>query len=132
MKSHEKLEVAELITDKELKQIDRNYFHIIQANGFAIYLQSKNTKHFWGIMVAEYPIFRNFHIYHKHNRHDSYHRHRDAPTLSDAIECIKGHDIFQMNGRNKDSKKDQKALFEKRKLSMRSVQVQNKNISYRY
>ena len=100
-KSHEKLEVAEVITNKELKQIDRNYFHIIQASGFAIYLQSKNTKHFWGIMLAEYPTFRNFQIYHKHNQHDAYHRHKDAPTVSVALEGIVGHDKFQMNGRRK-------------------------------
>ena len=90
-----------MITAKELKQISKDYFHIIQANGFAIYLQSKNTKHFWGILIAEYPTFRNFQIYHKHNLHDSYHRHRDAPTLLAAIEGIKGHDEFQMGGRDK-------------------------------
>lgn len=100
-KSHEKLEVAELITNKELKQIDKKYFHIIQASGFAFYLQSKNTKHFWGITLAEYPTFRNFQIYHKHNQHDAYHRHKDAPTVSAAIERIVGHDKFQMNDRRK-------------------------------
>ena len=93
-----------MITNKELKQIDRNYFHIIQASGFAIYLQSKNTKHFWGIMLAEYSTFRNFHIYHKHNQHDAYHRHKDAPTLMTALEGIKGHDRFQLNGRRKITK----------------------------
>jgi len=88
-----------MISTKELKLISKDYFHIIQANGFAIYLQSKNTKHFWGIMEVEYPHFRNFQIYHKHNPNDSYHRHKDAPTLLAAIEGIQGHDKFQMSGR---------------------------------
>ena len=94
-----------MITTKELNSINKDYFHIIQANGFAVYLQSKNTKHFWGILIAEYPTFRNFQIYHKHNQHDSYHRHKDAPTLLAAIESIKGHDKFQMNGRSKGLKR---------------------------
>lgn len=88
-----------MITKKELKSIDPRYFNIISTNCFAIYVQSKNTKHFWGIQLEEYPTFRHFKIYHKHNSYDQYHRHRDARNLNAAIQHIKDHDAFQLNGR---------------------------------
>lgn len=88
-----------MITKSELKFIDPQYFNILQMGCFAIYLQSKNTKHFWAIQVEEYPTFRHFKIYHKHNSHDQYHRHRDARNIHAAIEQIKSHDAFQLNGR---------------------------------
>ena len=88
-----------MISKTELKTIDAQYFNVLQMGCFAVYLQSKNTKHFWGIHVTEYQTFRNFKVYHKHNRHDRYHRHRDARNLKIAIEQIKNHDAFQLNGR---------------------------------
>jgi len=88
-----------LITTKDLNLIKDGYFNILDASGFAIYLQSKNTKHYWGIILDESPTYRNFKVYHKHNQSDSYHRHKDAPTLMVAIQEIKNHDAFQMSGR---------------------------------
>ena len=88
-----------MITKTELKSIDTQYFDVLQMGCYTIYVQSKNTKHFWGIQVEEYPTFKHFKIYHKHNSHDEYHRHRDARSLSLAIEQIKNHDTFQLNGR---------------------------------
>ena len=88
-----------MITTKELELISKDYFRVIQTSGYAVYLQSKNTKHFWGIMVAEYSDFRNSQIYHKHHQNYSYHRHKDAPTIIAMIEGIKGRDKYQLNGR---------------------------------
>lgn len=88
-----------MITKTELNSIDTQYFNILQMGCFAIYVQSKNTKHFWAIHLEEYPTFRHFKIYHKHNSRDEYHRHRDARSLSVVIEQIKSHDAFQLNGR---------------------------------
>ncbi|NLK28806.1 MAG: hypothetical protein GX306_10780 [Clostridiales bacterium] len=88
-----------MISKTELESIDTRYFNVLQMGCFAIYLQSKNTKHFWGIHVVEYPTFRNFKVYHKHNSHNQYHRHRDARSLKVAIEYINAHDAFQLNGR---------------------------------
>jgi hypothetical protein len=51
-----------MISKTELKFIDTQYFNVIQEGCFAVYLQSKNTKHFWGIHVAEYQTFRNFKV----------------------------------------------------------------------
>ncbi|MGF7145025.1 hypothetical protein HNQ56_003458 [Anaerotaenia torta] len=88
-----------MITKTEFKSIDTQYFNVLQMGCYSIYVQSKNTKHYWGIHVEEYPTFRHFRIYHKHNNHDQYHRHKDARSLSVAIEHIKSHDTFQLNGR---------------------------------
>lgn len=88
-----------MISRTELSAIDPRYFNILQMGCFSIYLQSKNTKHFWGIQVEEFPTFRHFKVYHKHNSPNEYHRHRDARSLSAAIEHIKNHDAFQLNGR---------------------------------
>jgi hypothetical protein len=88
-----------MITKTELKSIDTRYFDVILIGCFSIYVRSKNTKHYWAIQVEEYPTFRHYKIYHKHNYHDEYHRHRDAKSLSVAIDQIKSHDTFQLNGR---------------------------------
>ncbi len=88
-----------MITKIELKFIDPQYFNILQMGCLTIYVQSKNTKHYWSIHLEEYPSFRHFKIYHKHNNHDQYHRHRDARNIRAAIEHIKSHDAFQLNGR---------------------------------
>jgi hypothetical protein len=88
-----------MISKTELKSIDTQYFDVLQLGCFAIYVQSKNTMHFWAIHLEEYSTFRHFRIYHKHNSNDEYHRHRDARSLKVAIEHIKAHDAFQLNGR---------------------------------
>lgn len=88
-----------MITTKEIKQIDTGYFEVLQASAYAVYLRSKNTKHFWGIVVEEFPSFRHFQLFHKHNPSDQYHRHKDRPTLKVAIEEIQSHDRYQLNGR---------------------------------
>lgn len=88
-----------MISKTELKFIDPQYFNFLQMGCLTIYIQSKNTKHYWGIHLEEYPTFRHFKIYHKHNNHDQYHRHTDARNIRAAIEHIKSHDAFQLNGR---------------------------------
>ena len=90
-----------MFTPKELHDIDRNYFNVIQANAICVTLQSKNTKHFWHILHEEYPTHKSCQISHKHNFSDSYHSHRNQPSLKRAIEEIQSHDTFQLNGRIK-------------------------------
>ena len=36
-----------MFTAEELKNIDRAYFHIIDAGCYCVTLQSKNTDHYW-------------------------------------------------------------------------------------
>lgn len=90
-----------MITEKEKKLFDTEYFNILLINGVAISVQSKNTKHYWHIEEEEFAHFRHFKLYHKHNRSDEFHRHRDRKNMAAVIDEIKGHDKFQMNGRKK-------------------------------
>lgn len=85
-----------MITEKEKKLFDTEYFNILLINGFAISVQSKNTKHYWHIEEEEFAHFRHFKLYHKHNRSDEFHRHRDRKNMAAVIDEIKGHDKFQM------------------------------------
>lgn len=89
-----------MISKNTLKSIDTKYFTVLQMGCFTIYVQYKNTKHYWDTHLEEYPTFKHYKIYHKHNSHDEYHRHRDARSLASAIEQIESHDDFQLDGRN--------------------------------
>ena len=88
-----------MISKAELQAIDVQYFDVLLLGCYSIYVRSKNTGHYWGICIEEYATFRHFLVYHKHNHHDEYHRHRDARSLSVAIGHIKSHDAYQLNGR---------------------------------
>ncbi len=90
-----------MITKKELKELKGNYFDVLQAGAFAITLKSKNTGHYWHLLEREYPTFRHFAIYHKHNAVDAYHAQGTARDLATAVSRIMSHDEFQMNGRKK-------------------------------
>lgn len=78
-----------------------NYFEVLQAGAFTITLKSKNTGHYWHLLEREYPTFRHFVIYHKHNVSDEYHAQGMACDLVAAVSGIRSHDEFQMNGRKK-------------------------------
>lgn len=88
-----------MITNKELKLISKEYFTILQAGGFTISIQSNNTRHYWHLIVEEYPSFRHYKVYHKHKQSDEFHAHRNEPNLQTALNHIIEHDKFQMNGR---------------------------------
>lgn len=90
-----------MITKEELKKVESNYFEVLQAGAFAITLKSKNTNHYWHLIEREYPTFRHFIIYHKHNVSDAYHAQGTACDLAAAVSEIKSHDEFQMNVRKK-------------------------------
>lgn len=93
-----------MFTNEELNKIDRRYFNVIQATCYSVTLQSKNTKHYWHILHEEYSSFKTCQIEHKHNYSDSYHKHRNQPTLAEAIKEIQSHDCYQINVRNKKKK----------------------------
>ncbi len=88
-----------MISKKERLMFDAAYFNILLNNGFAISVQSKNTKHYWHIIEEEFDSFRHFKLYHKHNRLDEFHRHRDKKNMAAVVDEIKSHDEFQLNGR---------------------------------
>lgn len=94
-----------MITKEELKELKGNYFDVLQAGTFAITLKSKNTGHYWHLPEREYPTFRQFLIYHKHNAADAYHSKGTACDLAVAVSGIMSYDEFQMNGRKKVQKR---------------------------
>lgn len=80
----------------ETISIDRNYFEVLDILPDQVVIKSKCTGHTWRI------IFRGEHyidICHKHNDRSSFHWHQSVLTFSDAVDEIKGHDEYQLNGR---------------------------------
>ena len=96
-----------MITKAELNLIDPQYFNVLHMSCYLVVLQSHNTGHFWRLECEVHSTFRHYRIYHKHNSFTcyTYHRHRDARNLATAIDHIKSHDSFQINGRQPYSKK---------------------------
>lgn len=88
-----------MFTTKELKNIDRTYFHIINAGCYSVTLQSKNTSHYWHIIHQQYPSFASCKIQHKHRHPLPFHEQGSAPTLGQAIDQIKAHDFYHLHVR---------------------------------
>lgn len=88
-----------MITKQELKEVEGGYFDVLQASAFAVTLKSRNTGHYWHLLEREYPTFRHFAIYHRHNASAAYHAHGTARNLAAAVSDIRSHDEFQLGGR---------------------------------
>lgn len=88
-----------MITTSEIMSLDTVYFEILQASSFALYIKSNCTGHSWGLLIQEYPTFRNFRVYHRHKDNQPYHQHRSAKSIAVAVERIRAHDVFQLGGR---------------------------------
>lgn len=74
-----------MFTTKELKSIDRTYFHIISASGYCVTLQSKNTDHYWHIIHQQYPSFVSCKIQHKHRQDVPFHEQGNAALHSHSF-----------------------------------------------
>lgn len=85
--------------ERDKQVLDKFYFNIVQTGAYDVTIQSKNTGHFWYIHNPEIPREDTCIIFHKHRVSYPYHRHGKARNLRQAIRKIKGHDVFQMNGR---------------------------------
>ncbi len=85
-----------MFTTEELKNIDRTYFHIIDAGCHCVTLQSRNTDHYWHIIHQQYPSFVSCKIQHKHRHDVPFHEQENAPTLEQAIDRIKAHDFYHL------------------------------------
>lgn len=88
-----------MFTQKELDVVDIDYFHVIQISAYAVTLQSKNTHHCWHIVSQSYGKFVSCQIYHTHHKYQPYHLHKSVSCIQAAIEAIKRHDTYQLNGR---------------------------------
>lgn len=85
--------------EREMWMLDKSYFNIVLVGDYDITVQSKNTGHFWYICNPEFSGEDACVIFHKYWVSHHYHRHGKARNLRQTIRKIKGHDVFQMNGR---------------------------------
>lgn len=83
----------------DIQMLDKSYFNIILVGDYDITIQSKNTGHIWYIHNQENPREKACVIFHKHKASHPYHRHGGTRTLRQAVNSIKRHDVFQINGR---------------------------------
>lgn len=84
---------------EQLKAIDSSYFIIIIVDDYDITIQSRNTGHYWYLHSTDAPVDAACVIFHKHKYSHPYHQHGRARTLRQAVRSIRGHDLYQMNGR---------------------------------
>lgn len=88
-----------MFNKSELRLIDESYFIILKVNSFCVTLRSKNTGHYWHIILQEYGRVRRFELWHRHGSEGEYHLHGHAGTIKRILMSIKQHDAFQLNGR---------------------------------
>ena len=81
-----------MFTCKDLGQIDRNYFIVIQTTSYAITIQSINTGHYWHIIHEVGKNYTTCQISHKHHASDVWHLQCNRHTLILALDEIKAHD----------------------------------------
>ena len=89
---------------QQTTSISRNYFKVIDVSAYYVYIQSKNTGHYWFISCETFSTFETITIYHKHKYEDPLHFQCRAASLKGAIFKIKDHDKYQMR-RNEFKKK---------------------------
>lgn len=94
-----------MYTQQELNAIDTKYFYVILMNEYDVTLMSKNTRHVWQLHNVELPDGEITVVFHKHRVSDQYHTHSRSRTLGRALQGIKSHDAFQLNGRRPVKKK---------------------------
>ena len=90
-----------MFKESELRLIEESYFKLLSCNPFCVTIRSRNTGHFWHIVVKEYKTYRSFEIWHRHGTGGEYHLHGHAGSFEKVLISIREHDEFQRNGRKK-------------------------------
>lgn len=89
-----------MFTQKECRLLSAPYFRLIRQTDTFYEIQSKNTGHFWIIKKNQITQQNLIIIYHKHTQGTPYyHKHGQARNVQSALQQIKSHDVYQMNGR---------------------------------
>ena len=90
-----------MFTQKDISQIDRDYFVVNATTLYNICLVSKNTKHHWTIQPQTINGHRSLIVLHRHGKSGEFHvqPHFHPRSISQAQDLIKSHDRFQLNGR---------------------------------
>lgn len=85
-----------MFTQKELSQIDHDYFMVKSAGCYGVTLLSKCTKHCWYITNEDYGSFHTCTIFHTHHEGTSMHEHGHGRNLHSCIRQIQSHDEYQL------------------------------------
>ena len=85
-----------MFTAEDLKWLDKKYFAIIAVDDCDLTIMSKNTGHYWYLHNPETGVLV---LFHRHTGRDPYHYQRRENTVHTAVQYIRKHDRFQMNGR---------------------------------
>lgn len=85
----------------QIEKIMDEYFNIIMIDKCDITVQSRNTGHYWYLHCPEYPLKSSCVIFHKHRYSQPYHKHKIVNSLCQAVQSIKSHDKWQLNGRKR-------------------------------
>ena len=89
-----------MYTQKERRLLSAPYFRLIRRTDTFYEIQSQNTGHFWIIKKIQTTQQNPIIIYHKHTQGTLYyHEHGKARNVQSALQQIKNHDVYQINGR---------------------------------
>lgn len=89
-----------MFTNKDISNIDREYFKIIATSPFAITIESEATTHHqWHLISKQQGKCESCEVYHRHKSADPWHRQWAGRKYPNVFDDIKEHDRFRMNGR---------------------------------
>ena len=87
-----------MFSNEDLQSLDSEYFSIIMTGAYVVTIMNWNTGHYWYLHNPENPESGTVVIFHKHKASHPYH-HGRANGLWQAVQEIRRHDRWQMNGR---------------------------------
>lgn len=89
-----------MFTKKDHRLLSSPYFRLIRQTDAFYEIQSLNTGHCWIIRKHHSSGNSPVIIYHKHTlKTPYYHKHGQSYTVQSAVQQIKSHDAYQLNGR---------------------------------
>lgn len=83
-----------MFTEKELKNIDREYFKVIAVSTFAVTLESRNTRHQWHLISKECRTGMSCEVHHRHDPSKPWHPQWGSKRFPDVLDDIRWHDEF--------------------------------------
>lgn len=88
-----------MFTQKDIESIDTAYFKVLVSSPFALTLESICTGHQWHLILKNESRCKPCEVYHRHKTTDPWHRQWAGKAFNKALEAIREHDQFQINGR---------------------------------
>lgn len=89
----------QMFSEIAMQVLDKTDFNIVLTGDYDVTVQSIITGHSWYVHKPEIPGEDACINFHRHRASHPYHQHGQTRNLRQAVSKIKGHDVFQMNGR---------------------------------